>query len=796
MKQLFTFIITILLSGSLYAQKNGSITGTVTTSDGGVAGMVSVKLAGTSYGAVSNDDGVYTIHNVKPGTYTVTVSAVGLITQIKQAVVASEAITVNFSLNENKTQLQEVLVSASNRSTKVDNPSPSLRLQGPLLEQPQNIQSVSAYALQQQQVISMSDGVIRNVSGAMRLEHWGDLYTNIVMRGSQIQAFRNGFNVVSSFWGPLTEDVSIIDHIEFVKGPAGFMVSNGESAGLYNVVTKKPTGQNRGQFNFTTGSYGLYRADLDLEGKLSKDGKLLYRINLAGQNKGTHRSFEYNNRYTIAPVISYQVSDKTKLTFEYTLQKAKMSDVGSFYVFSTKGYASLPVNFTMYNPGIEPTNINDHSLLLNLTHRLNSKWQLTTQAAYFNYKQIGSSMWPNAVNEDNTAIRAVGIWDAKSEMTMMQAFLTGTEYTGSIRHRLLGGVDIGSKNYMADWGQSHELDAAGSEFNLDAPTYGVPSNGYPKFDRVTNLEARAVTAGGLINQRYSSLYAQDELGFFDSKVRLTLAGRYTYLSQAEWGDDAIEAKKFSPRVGLSVTLAEGLAVYGLYDQTFLPQAAANLVDGGNVKPITGNTLDFGIKKDWFDGKWSSSLTVYRMLRNNEASATANSTPQNPESFLLGQRRSQGIEFDVRGELISGLTLTANYALTDSRVSKVGSSIYAQEAGIAVGDRVPSYAKHTANAWLSYKMQQGALKGVGVQGGFSLLTDRISDSWSVNKVKLADYYKFDGGLFWSDNKTTVTLNAFNIFNKYLYSGSYYEWLKAYYWQTESPRAYRLSVSYKF
>ncbi len=52
------------------------------------------------------------------------------------------------------------------------------------------------------------------------------MYTNINMRCSQIKAFRNRFNVVNSYWEPLTEDISYIDHIEFVKRSAGFMLSN------------------------------------------------------------------------------------------------------------------------------------------------------------------------------------------------------------------------------------------------------------------------------------------------------------------------------------------------------------------------------------------------------------------------------------------------------------------------------------------------------------------------------------------------------------------------------------------
>jgi iron complex outermembrane receptor protein len=136
-------------------------------------------------------------------------------------------------------KLQEVSVTEERKRYTENTPSSSLRVMTPIQEMPQNIQIVTKGMLQDQQVISMSDGLIRNVSGLVRAEHWGDMYTNITARGSQIQAFRNGFNVVNSYWGPLTEDMSLVENIEFVKGPAGFMLSSGDPSGLYNVVTKK-----------------------------------------------------------------------------------------------------------------------------------------------------------------------------------------------------------------------------------------------------------------------------------------------------------------------------------------------------------------------------------------------------------------------------------------------------------------------------------------------------------------------------------------------------------------------------
>lgn len=799
MKILRILMLLMLTAGYVQAQQITSvIKGRIVTSDGHGASSVTVKLIGKPYGATSNESGEYTIQKVKPGKYIMRVSAIGLTTQEKIVeLTGTEPLVVDFILKEDLSTLEEVNISSNSKKYKVDNPSSSLRLNEPLKDIAQNIQIVNSSVLADQQVVSMSDGLIRNVSGAVRLEHWGDLYTNISMRGSQIQAFRNGFNVVASYWGPLTEDMSFVDHIEFVKGPAGFMVSSGDPSGLYNVVTKKPSGQRKAEVSLSTGSYGFYRGTLDLDGKLSNDGRLLYRLNVAGQSKKSFRDYESNDRYSIAPVISYQIDDQTKIIAEYALQHAEMTNVGSYYVFSPNGFATKPANFTQVAPGLPLTKINDHSLFVNLNHNISDNWKLTAAVSYFNYQQNGGSMWRTRVDSDDTMIRYASIWDARSTMTMGQAFVNGTVVTGPVTHRILAGIDLSNKNYLADWGQSHDLDTDANPFDNNNPNYGIPSNGFPEFDRTQSLNTRAAIAGGIQTSESSSIYAQDELGFFDNKLRVTLAGRYTTIKQAYYG--STEAKRFTPRAGFSFSIDNQTSVYGLYDQAFIAQAAARLVSGGSVKAITGNNLEFGIKRDWSkDGNWNTTVSVYRVLKNNEATPTATSTPANPESFLLGQKRAQGIEFDLRGEIIPGLTMIANYALTDSRVNKVGADVPAT-TNISKGDIIPGYAKHTANAWLNYKLQNGPLKGTGISGGFTFYGDRETDTWSAgaeNLQRLPDYFKLDGGLFWENSKLRVNMNVFNILDEYLYSGSFDSYTNSYYTQAEAPRNYRLSLAYKF
>jgi iron complex outermembrane receptor protein len=395
-------------------------------------------------------------------------------------------------------------------------------------------------------------------------------------------------------------------------------------------------------------------------------------------------------------------------------------------------------------------------------------------------------LWVNDVKPNGDIIRSVSIGDASNVMKFGQVYLNGNVQTGSIHHRILAAVDKGDKKYVGDWYSSHALDTAGS-FNIYNPTYGSPANGYPTFDRSKPIEQRAGIYSTLA-QQYTGGYLQDELGFFDNKLRLTLAGRVTYVTDNSYGT-VVNDHKITPRAGISYSVDSKTSVYALYDQTFLPQSGIQR-SGERVRPVTGNSMEMGIKKDWLGGKWNTTASVYRILKNNELSNDPANTASESFVLQLGQTKSQGIELDVRGEIIRGLNLVANYAYTDSKISKESS------AG-KVGDVVPGYAKHTANAWLSYHVPSGVVKGLGVNAGFTYLADRTTWSWGVaGQQQLPNYFKLDGGLTYETGNISINFNVFNLLNKYLYSGSYYGYGGYYYWQAEAGRNSRIGVSYRF
>lgn len=782
MKKITTLLFCHIFSLAVFAQ-SGTVTGRVELLASSDGTLIKIGLVGTSRGAIADDDGNYKIRQLRAGSYQLEVSCIGfksVITNV-EVVAGQETKVPTIQLEKSDERIDEVVVTGNHVTNyAADDISASLRLTTPLLRTAQNIQIVSKEVLHEQQLVDMMESVTRNTSGAMMIEHWGN-FARINMRGFKLPAFRNGMNVDLP-WGPMTEDLSIVDQIEFVKGPAGFMLSAGEPGGFYNVVTKKPNLSAGNEATVTLGSFNLLRSTLDVGGKLEKSGKLIYRLNVMASTKKSHRAFEFNDRYTIAPSVTYQISDRTSITGEYIMQYSKMNLIGSAYVFSVNGYESLPRNYSLSEPNIDPSVMKEHNLFVNLKHKLNENWTLTAQLGYLNYTGEGSSLWADSVTVDGI-YRSINIWDVLSNARMGQAFVNGKATTGSVNHKILAGIDLSDKEYFADWFQSGAL---GGLLSYTNPVHYVPSSQIPVWDRSLSVRKRSNNYGYPAQQfvTSSSAYVQDELGFLNDRILLTLAGRYTAYKTSVYGSTTNDTK-LTPRVGLNVELAPNTSVYGLFDQAFVPQSGADK-NGNAFKPLEGNDIEGGIKHKWANGRLQSSLTVYKITKKN----VLTSDPENVNySIQLGEVQSKGLEFDTQGEVLPGLNVILNYAYTDAETTE-------DTDPANVGQELAGHAKHMSNGWLKYQFQKNALKGFGLALGYQYMADRASWAWGNAAMEgLPDYFRLDGALSWVGDKVSIGLNINNILDKYLYSGSGYQGAY-YYWQSEPGTNFRLNIGFKF
>ena len=804
-KLLLPFLLFLLTSSTLMAQQTGSVRGRITTSDGTLAEGVTVKLKNTEFGGFTNEEGEYHIRKVPAGTYTVVVSAVGLFPKEKQITVTKGIVIADFSLNENQSQLNDVQISTNKKKFKVDKVSSSLRLQTSLLEIPQNIRVVTSQLMKDQQVFDVVDGITRNVSGTIRSGHWDAQYANIFMRGTSIPAFRNGMNMKMP-WGPLADDAATIERVEFVKGPAGFMMANGEPGGIYNIVSKKPTGQNNSSVSLSGGGYSLGRAAVDLDGKLSKDGKLLYRLNVAGQSKGSFNKYNYNDKYVIAPVISYQIDSNTLITAEYTTQHVEAQTLGN-YTFSPKGYGDVGPDFFLGDPALDPNKLTDHNVTLYFTHKLNKDWKVNAQIAYVNSSLEGGSTWITSMAANGDARRNYNIGDELAINKAAQLNIQGEVKTGAVIHRILGGVDMGNLKTWGDFSSTVLPDlqlANNATFNVYNPVYGIPVANIPVFDRTKSIQERSGSNQYATNLTYTGVYLQDELRFLEEKLRLTLAGRFTHsVTVGKTNAAQISDNVFSPRLGLSYSITKDFSAYTLYDQSFLPQAGAD-ADGNIFEPVRGNNIELGLKKDWFDGKWNSSVSIYKITKKNVLTQDPRYPVGNPQNWRvqLGEIQSKGIEVDITGEVAEGLDLILNYAYTDAKVTEDKNQNPAQNL---VGSYLANAAKHITNGWLSYrfKRQGSALNGFGLSGGYQAQLDRVVGS-NARQSNFADFIRYDAGVSYEKGKFNISVLVNNLLDRRLLTAGSYSGPTAsvpgsvgyYTYIYDMPRNARITLGYKF
>lgn len=267
-----SFCFFLLAGTTISAQEKATLKGKISLNDNESPEGISLALKGTRFGTVTDQDGNYRIKNIKPGTYTLKISAVGYnTTERKITFKEGDELTENFNLTSNSEELTEVVVnSRKNHFARKENQQVS-RLPLKNLENPQVYTTITGEVLKEQ-VVTNFDDALKNASGITQL--WaatgrgGDGAGYYSLRGFAVQpTMVNGLPGLTN--GSL--DPANIDRIEIIKGPSGTLFGSSliSYGGLINTTTKRPYKGFGGEVNYTGGSYGLNRVTVDLNTALN-----------------------------------------------------------------------------------------------------------------------------------------------------------------------------------------------------------------------------------------------------------------------------------------------------------------------------------------------------------------------------------------------------------------------------------------------------------------------------------------------------------------------------------------------
>ena len=768
------------LAGRNETDSLGAISGAVFTSDGQPANYVTVLIKNTTKGTITDADGKFYFKKLKTGNYILFVSLSGYApTEVSVEVKYNETASLKIQLQVTYKELINVSVKATTGSKYIETKtSEGLRINLPLNEIPQNIIVTPRQLLTDQGALSMSEA-FRTVSGVQKTG--GGLNDiSLMMRGTEVgwwSLFRNGMGY---YWWNQQDDAAMIEKIEFVKGPAGFMTGASDGAGVTNIVTKQPVKESIASLNAGFGSFNLVRLTTDLGGTLNKKGNLSYRFNAGVHNQERAFQFGKARHYFICPVLKYDINATTSVTAEYNYMWGKTSGNNDYLPSINGKMFALPRNFAAADDKSDRLIVADNYYRLNLKHDFNNNWHLNMQLAYANGKWGGHLMGTDAdlpVSGD-TLYRYADFDDWRNFSNQALGLVDGKFYTGKkVEHKV---VFVPGFNY---WGyddvDSYPSDQQNFGLYIPRPNYYIHPDSLKNYPNTDSAKHRIHEA---------TFYAADNIKIA-GKLIITLAGRFTHAKIDLWGfgvpayQDTTKYNVFTPRGALTWLFSDEFSAYALYDQYFNVQFGRN-IQNEPFKPMTGYNLETGAKVLFFNRRLGLNFSAFHIVRNNLATAD----PVNPGyKIQKGQVVSNGIDFDLTGNLTSAIVVNANYEYVDAKITK---DTHPGDVGL----QNFGTTHHSANLWLKYNVEKGKFKGVSFAAGYQFTGKRMAVQYNNPDPTtrfLPVHNLFDASIGYTSERFTLNLNVYNLTNINYADRGYYSEAGEWRYTPGEPINFRLS-----
>ncbi|WP_285060086.1 TonB-dependent receptor [Pedobacter ginsengisoli] len=763
------FALLTLISFIAKGQNLASLNGTVKTSDGKPAEFVTVLITPLNRKAMTNEKGDFRFNRLPAGTYKVTVAPIGLQPQEKEVTLTTgQSTSLAFELPESSKDLEEVHILAS-KSKKLASKKTEYVARMPLenLENPQVYSVVSKELMKEQVAIDIKSAVL-NTPGAVAYNYPAG-GVGIAFRGFMSSPnARNGMETTAT---RSSLDLSNVERIEVLKGPSGtlFGASVSSFGGVVNLVTKKPFDTTGVELSYTGGSYNLNRLAADVNTPLNKDKSVLFRVNVAVNKEASFLSYGFNNTYTIAPSLTYKSSDKLTFNFDAELFNANSTR----RTYNTYKLNTGPTNPAELQLDYKTSMFHDDNdgktsaskVFAQAEYEISDNWKSTTLFSFVgedvdrSYQSYAEWLSPVKM------VRQVGLWGPISNnYTNIQENINGQFSTGGIKHKFLAGV-----TYRFYDGSRR---AGGNVVTLD--TLADVTKTFAPIRRKAVDAKMPLYTSAIADQETISAYASDVVSVTD-RLSAMLSLRLDRFERRKVGNTAgFKQTSLSPKLGLVYqVIKDQVSLFGNYMNGFQNLAPVNQPDGSVLvlDPVYAVQYEGGVKAELIDKKLSATASYYNIEIDNATRTEANFT------FQDGKQRSKGIDLELIGNPVAGLSIVAGYAYNDNRIVK--SSNPAIE-----GNKATASPESVANFWASYTLQNN-LKGLGLGFGANYADKNFFTA--DNKVFIPSYTVYNATLFYDQSKWRAGLKLNNISNeKYWDIGG----------NAQTPRSAMASLSFRF
>jgi outer membrane receptor protein involved in Fe transport len=735
--------------------------------------------------------------------------------------------------------LQEVTVQSTH-----EKPVEVLKLNVPLKYLPVSTRTIPAATLEMRGITNLQDAVkflpgtrMRTTYGAyQQFEVRGFDYTPIMIDG--VRDERTSITNSAPF-----PDLTSVESIELLKGPASVLYGHSTAGGILNVVRKTPVEKTVVNARLSYGSWDNKQATMDFGGKVYKT--LNYRAVI---NWSDNEGYRYTNdkRFSGYLALSARLDDRQTLDLrggfnrdwygtEIGLPRFMTDDIynsdGSRFLEKGEMLPGVGKR-SRYNNESDFMINNGSNLLLKYSNRISEYFRLEDRLAY-NYDNIDyfsteQLRYPesNSPVYDRYYLLSDGTRKYISLDTVELYSPLRFAYTVNVINNELefsGKTNLGSAtyNYLAGYacvamfrdryrGYNLGEDVTGPGLFSKVPVFEPHSMGY--------MTTRFSSA--IVNRTFThSAYLQNLLEFSD-RFKLMLSGRYDYFdfrnatAATPTGERKYTGRSDFQKVNNSAWTYRAGAVYLPHEHISIYASAANFFspfrdflspttiyidadgnrfypeDGSEIfKPQTGYQTEAGIRYA-LNTLLQATGSVYYIRRNNEKKTLATVEEDGVQKSVIGQvgsSEAKGFELELVLTPASNLYLSTGYGYTNAVVRNLNKNEYMAEDP-EKGMRQAGVPENTFFAAGHYTIARGCLQNLAFNFTVSY-TGNVYRTISKDVVYPA-YWLTDAGVAYRwKNGIRLGLNVNNLFDATYYNQSLGRQITP-----NTPRNFLVSVAY--
>lgn len=616
-----------------------------------------------------------------------------------------------------------------------------------LREVPQTVSVITRQQMQDQALGSVSDA-LRQTPG-VTLSSVSSELSGFQSRGYDMDTSYDGIGVSTGsgpdFQRSTLDDLSFVDRVEVLRGPAGLLRSGGQGAigvgGMVNIVRKKPQREFALSGEATAGSWDERGGNVDVTGPLNAAGTVRGRAVVSGKDQdffyGGHQK-----RYGAYGAIEADLTPQTLLSLTASHQDLKKAgQMGRIPRYVDRSLVTSDRSAS-FNADWEKITRRISTVAAELQHTFDNDWKL----------RIAGNHQSEDYEQQNSIIS--GFVGADDLATYRAARFPKDVSTN--------GYDLSISGPFRLWGRQHEfvLGMDGSGFVDKSPNY-ADGGTFPN----QNIHRPDVRPSWAV-ERYRWDFAQR--GIYSSariqaleNVTVVLGARslrtFKYITSTDgpYPQPPLRASnETTPHGAVIWDLSGDLSLYASYAEQFQPQNYTT-ASGSVLPPKQGKQVEVGVKGEFLDKRLNASLALYRIREVNRPlwdPENSGCPPYGDCYIASGLVQSQGVEAEVSGSPLRGLQLIAGYTYNQNKYLEDDP----ERVGQQFNGRTP---RHLFKLWGTYQFE-----GSGWTAGTGVIMQ--SSTFVSDLVRQGGYAVASASVGYRVSpKTSITLNVNNLFDRH-------------------------------